>query len=295
MTTAPFAGNSMKTKISAKVIADSTSSSGDRLTTMELVYPRFIHGEVMAHRAFSRNAASSRAIPVKKLLKQVWSDPAMPTYWGTNKPGMQAGEQLDGWRLRAVRSLWRLASKVAVALVYLLMKLNLHKQIANRILEPWMWMTTIVTATMDGYANLYYLRRHPDAQPEFFSLATVMYEAHKSSKPQTLEEGEWHLPYLQWYEKLDVKHGHLSVELAKKLSTARCARVSYLNHDGTKPNKERDIKLHDMLAEAPHASPFEHVATPSIGRHANFLGWRQYRKELPNENHTTYGEISWKS
>lgn len=287
-----------KTKISAKVIADSKThynewdaNSEQRLTTMELTYPRFIHGEVMAHRAFSRNAASSRAIPVKKLLKQVWNDPAMPTYWGTNKPGMQAGEQLSGWQLQAVQLLWRLASKVAVAFVYLLMKLNLHKQVANRILEPWMWMTTIITGTRDAYANFYTLRIHPDAQPEAMELATAMYEAHKASKPQVLGVGEWHLPYLQWYEQLDLKHGFLPVAVAKKMSTARCARVSYLNHDGTKPDREKDANLHDMLSKVPHASPFEHVATPAPGRHANFIGWKQYRKELPNENHTTYEGI----
>jgi thymidylate synthase ThyX len=84
--------------ISAKIIADSISESeyGDRITTFELEYPRFIHGELMTHRLFSRNAASSRAIPINKMMDQVLTAPAMPVEWGLNKSGMQAEEMLKG-------------------------------------------------------------------------------------------------------------------------------------------------------------------------------------------------------
>lgn len=287
-------------KISAKVIEDSVSTELDgytnsaaRLTTMELVYPRYILAELNTHRMLSKNSASSRAIPIKKTLKQVWSNPVIPVAFGSNKPGMQAGAELTGFKLRAAKFFWILASKVAVVFAWTLMKLGLHKQLGNRILEPWQWMTTIVTGTKDAYANLYHLRIHPDAQPEFKALAEAMYKAHRASKPKVVGDGknDWHLPYIQWYEKLDLKNGLLHIDDVKKMSVARCARVSYLNHDGSTPNREKDLKLHDMLIKAPHASPFEHVAKPALGRHANFIGWKQYRKELPNENHTEYEGI----
>jgi hypothetical protein len=271
-------------RISATVVADSLPYWGakKRLTTMVITYPRFIHSEFMTHRVFSRNAASSRAIPVKKMLKQVWSDPAMPLSWGKNKPGMQAAEELQGWRLMAVQKSWRAASKVMVAAAWGLDKLGLHKQVANRILEPWMWMHTIVTAT--EWANFFHLRRHPDAQPEIKALADVMYTAMRASTPTQLQTGQWHLPFVSGWEVQE--HG---IENARKLSAARCARVSYLNHDGTKPDVAKDLQLHDRLVQAPHASPFEHQATPApYNTKGNFIGWMQYRSLIPNENHTLY-------
>lgn len=268
--------------ISAKIIADSWPAWADpdekkyRITTMELTYPRFIHSEFMTHRKFSRNASSSRAITAKKLRKQVWNDPAMPVFWGAEKPGMQAGAELTGWRLAAVKQLWKLAARGACIASWGFEKLGLHKQIANRPLEPWMWMKVIVTST--EWNHFFKLRRAEDAQPEIKVLADTMYEALKASKPRHIKTGYWHLPYVSDYERVN-----LSTETCKKLSVARCARVSYLNHDGTSPTIEKDIKLHNMLQKAPHASPFEHQATPAFGHHANFSGWRQYRSEIPNE------------
>lgn len=301
--------------ISATVIADSISPDGHRLTTMVWRYPRFIHSEVMTHRMLSRNAASSRAIPVKKMLKQVWSDPAMPVYWGANQAGMQAKAELTGWRLVAAQRLWVLAGWLMVGAAWLFSQLGLHKQIANRILEPWMWMVTIVSAT--DWGNLFHLRRHPDAQPEFKALADKAYEAMTASKPILLKEGQWHLPYVKhedWefmFYKMSHKGTAKSCSYARgdesriftfpgpakedmvpqKISAARCARVSYLNHDGTKPDIHKDLGLFEKLKQAPHASPFEHVATPCPGRHGNFNGWRQLRQDIPNENITSYPGI----
>src|SRR5690606_30080072 len=114
---------------------------------MQLRYPRFIHAEFMTHRAFSRNASSSRAIPVHKMLSQVWNDPATPIHWGASRPGMQAREELKGWKRKAAQAIWKLAGRAACVFAWGAMKLGLHKQVANRILEPWQYIHVVVTAT----------------------------------------------------------------------------------------------------------------------------------------------------
>lgn len=281
--------------ISAKIVADSVSPDGVRLVTMQLIYPRFIHSELMTHRVFSRNAASSRAIPIKKLIEQVQQDPAMPVYWGKNQPGMQAKEELedhpprevlyfDGHRTerdlvyspkqRAI-SMWKQAARSAVKHAEELAQLGVHKQIVNRLLEPWQNMQTIVTAT--EWDNFYNLRRHPDAQPEIKALADAMWDAMADSAPRPLKAGEWHLPYIN--HNLDDVIRAESLEQMKKWSTARCARVSYLNHDKSDPDPVKDESLHDTLRESGHFSPFEHQATPgsSASTYANFRGWKSYR------------------
>ncbi len=258
-------------QIEATIVKDSTTEVGKRITTFELCYPRFIHGELMTHRVFSRNAMSSRAIPVKKVLAQVWSDPAMPVHWGANQAGMQAKSQLKGWRKALARGLWRGAGKVACVFAWGLMKLGLHKQVANRILEPWQWMRTLVTAT--EWDNFYELRNHEDAQPEFRVLAIRMRTEMDISVPQVLLVGEWHLPY--------VESKQAGKDLLNcKISAARCARVSYLTHDGKNPDEGKDLVLFVRLAGSRplHASPLEHQASPGDVNWGNFVGWTQYRK-----------------
>lgn len=274
--------------ITATVIADSVSPGGKRLTTMVWRYPRFIHSEIMTHRMFSRNAASSRAIPVKKMLEQVLNDPAIPVYWGKNQAGMQAREELSPEEIEQAKEKWFTARDLAVEQVEGLVALGLHKQIANRILEPWMWMVSVVTATEWG--NFYALRRHPDAQPECKAIADAAYEAHAASTPKLVMEGDWHLPFVT-EDELNNTLFALGEVVWAKISAARCARVSYLNHDGTSPVLKKDLELHDRLIAAPHASPFEHPATPCEGRHGNFVGWKQYRQLVPNENITSYPGI----
>ncbi len=268
--------------IKAQIIADSYGwgyyNSSGRLTTLELTYPRFIHAELMTHRVFSRNAASSRAIPVKKMIKDLMNDPASPVFWGSNRPGMQAGEELTGWRLWLCKKLWVFACYLMIAIAWCFMKLGLHKQVANRILEPWFQMRTIVSAT--EWENFFALRRHPDAQPEIKALADAIYEAMRVNKFKWkyLESGGWHLPYVTEDEKLAY-----DLDTLKKVSVARCCRVSYLNHNGTNPNVVKDVELHDRLIRDGHMSPLEHVATPQQGQSGNFKGWHQYRKDIPNE------------
>lgn len=286
--------------IYAKVIADSISRGGVRLTTLELQYHRFVHSEMMTHRMFSRNASSSRAIPIEKMMGQVLDNPAMPIHWGENKPGMQAGIQLDSWGVSTCNNIWNNASLNAVKSTKHLAEQGLHKQVANRLLEPFQWIKVIVTAT--EWDNFFKLRDHPDAQPEIQELARCMKESMRLSEPSTLFAGEWHLPYLipeDWYK---FNRGSLTQEDLIKCSVARCARVSYNNHDNSSPDIEKDIALADRLLEAGHCSPFEHQGVPmnpysgldpvyweegvthmdtnSYLWSNNFFGWIQYRALL---------------
>lgn len=272
---------------SARVLLDSLSPAGARLLTMQATYPRFIHAEMMTHRVFSRNAASSRAIPVKKMIAAVRDDPAMPVYWGKNQSGMAARQELAGEPLARARSVWdaALANALATAEQLSDAEIDLHKQLVNRILEPFAWITVIITAT--EWANFFTQRLHPDAQPEIRHIASLMWDAFEASSPLRLEEGEWHTPLIQEDER------RLESGTRCKLSVARCARVSYLTHDGTRDHA-KDIELYERLLEGGangHWSPFEHVATPLLDARApsgNFRGWQQYRKLFPDENVNTF-------
>lgn len=271
----------MKQQIKATIIADSINPEGVRITTMEWVYPRFIHGEVMTHRVFSRNAMSSRAVPVKKMLAQVLRDPAMPVHWGRNQPGMQAKAELTGLRRLAARGLWRLGSFAAVAVAGLMHLAGVHKQLANRVLEPWQWMHTLVTST--EWDNFFELRAHEDAQPEFYALAKRVRTEMEISAPKLLQIGEWHLPFVTDADNDDVTEINLA-----QISAARCARVSYLTHDGQFPSRVKDLALFDRLAGSKpfHASPLEHQAQADVAtyRSGNLRGWAQFRKVWESMN-----------
>ena len=273
-----------KNMITAKMIEDSISEDGVRISTLQLRYHRYVHAEFMTHRVFSRSASSSRAIPIKKIIHQVWNEPAMPVHWGANISGMQAKNELTGWRLLLARNVWLTASKFACIFAYMLYYVGLHKQIGNRILEPWQFINVIVTST--EWDNFFELRIHPDAQPEIKELASAIFRCMNHSTPRLLKWGEWHLPYITKEER-ELR----SVENLLKSSTARCARVSYSNHDGSSPSFTKDIELHDRLvASRPiHASPCEHQATPAGGEFffKNFKGWVQYRDRVEQQ---IYGE-----
>ena len=280
--------------ITAKIIEDSISKEGKRLTTLQLMYPRFIHSEVMTHRVFSRNASSSRAIPVKKMIQMVREEPATPIHWGLNKPGMQADEQLTGIDLVRAKRLWEEAAILAARQAELMTEIDLHKQVANRILEPFQHISVVLTAT--EFDNWFELRDHPDAQPEIQMLAMQMGIVMSCSEPKSLLPGEWHLPYVTEEERNDgfFKANPDNAEILRKVSAARCCRVSYLKHDGTAASIADDLDLCDKLVGARplHASPFEHQATPdsfvkahgyyNTHLHGNFVGWVQYRKTIEN-------------
>jgi thymidylate synthase ThyX len=271
--------------ISAKIIKDSISEAGVRLTTLQLKYQRFFHSELMTHRAFSRNASSSRAIPVAKMIEQVRTNPAMPIHWGSNKPGMQAGAELTGKALEHAKKLWLMAAQYAANCAEEMQNKDtaLHKQVANRILEPFQWIHVIVTAT--EWNNFFELRIHADAQPEIHELALQIKTAIDTSVPTLLKNGEWHLPYVTDTDHSAVQAMNLDSNVLRKISAARCARVSYLTHDGQEPDINKDLALYDRLitSKPAHASPIEHQATPNNSSeyaylHGNFTGWVQFRK-----------------
>jgi gp30 len=276
--------------IEAKVIADSVSQAGARITTLQLKYPRFIHSEFLTHRAFSRNSSSSRAIPVSKMIEQVRNDPAMPVHWGLNQAGMQAESEVSD--KEAAESAWRNSAMLAADCAATLNGLGLHKQVVNRVLEPFQYMHTVITAT--EWDNFFELRRHKDAQPEIQALAEAIYNAIQSSSPK---QSDYHLPYIEdgRFESLayEIKTSNINdTPLSKaehdaykhlaKLSAARCARVSYLKHDGTNPSEGDDLKLFERLVGSRplHASPTEHqaVALRQANKACrNFYGWEQFR------------------
>lgn len=279
--------------IKAEVICDSISFQGNRLTTFQLRYPKFIHGEFMTHRVFSRNASSSRAIPTKKYLEEVRSDDlrATPISWGLNKPGMQASEICTREDEFYARERWRQAAIHAASIAEMMGHLHLHKQIVNRILEPFVHINVVCTAT--EYDNFFGLRLDKAAQPEMRQLAIEMYQAYSASEPVLLNPGEWHLPYCP-----DVYSKQCTMlDDAIKVSVARCARVSYLSHEtGRESTIVEDLLLYQRLvgSQPLHASPAEHQATPDIlgltyswdkpELHGNFVGWLQYRKMLKGES-----------
>lgn len=273
----------------ATVIEDSTCN-GVRLTTLKVRYHRMIHAEFLRHRTISRGAASSRAIPVTKMAA---SANAAPLHWGANQAGMQAGAELTGWRLQAVKRVWALAGFIARRLSVLMAKLGAHKQIANRLTEPFQWMEEVITGT--DWDNFFNLRCHEAAQPEIFAIAQAIQRAMGIATPRQVGRGSgkvenWHLPFITDIErskaerlKYDDRSELQNAIFLAKLSAARCARVSYLNHDGTAPDIAKDLALFGRLTADPkaiHASPMEHQAYPMNDRKSrsrNFQGWRQLR------------------
>ncbi len=260
----------------AKIICDSTTGV-TRLTTFQVRYPRFIHSEVMTHRVFSRNASSSRAIPVQKQIDAAIMNPAMPIRFMKNQPGMQASVECNDEEEGAARKVWLEARDNAVNSARAMVRLDVHKQFANRLLEPFQWISVVITAT--DWDNFWALRCHPDAQPEFEYLASKMRRCYQESQPSMLGLGDWHLPYIRTNEWLD----YGIIDLCK-ISSARCARVSYLTHDNKDPKPQEDIALFERLVagEPKHASPVEHQAV--ISEFASmFLSnfeppWLQFRK-----------------
>jgi len=334
-------------KVESKLIlASKNAATGVNLYTFVLTFPRVILAEVNTHRMLSRNTASSRAIPSKKQRERVLSDPFVPITIGQNQKGMQAGKELEGWRKYVAVQIWKLARYPMVFASWLLDKVGAHKQVVNRIVEPWTWTQQVVTCT--DLKNLFKLRNHGDAEPHFHELARQMqaqvelaerifnegavdgrthYNVAVGAGVYTMQvlrpgfhgtgEQDWHLPFIDekdvWQasalernEKYNEERKRVlrvgeplvpaypevipvgsAMAALKKISTARCARVSYfLPENGERSDVRRDIELCLRLSSSGHWSPFEHVAQPVADDAycGNFRSWKQYRKEFPEEH-----------
>lgn len=292
----------------ANVICDSISTVGVRLTTITATYPLIIHPEVLTHRDRERNAGSNRAIPFSKLWNAVISEPFVPIEWGREQSGMHTGEPIPEYLAEYARKRWLdgLAMMASVssdvhnigsayaadpATDKSLMSpgdesIRIHKSIPNRLLNPWQWITVVMTAT--EWNNFFRLRCHPDAEVHFRKIAGMIRDALAESQPQVLRPGEWHRPFVRGVDEYDLKGWFSDYEI-NSISTARVARVSYLTHDG-EINVSKDFKRFDSLCEGSgfgHWSPHGHVAEcqedPNF-RSGPFRGWKQFRKQFANEN-----------
>ena len=335
-------------KIQAVIVADSVDTRGNRITSFLLTYPRFIHSELMTHRMFSRNSASSRAIPFEKMVKMVEEDPFIPIAVQRDHKGMQGTQYLDETQYDCFKMEWLAARDSAIRHAkWLNTESFTTKQLCNRLLEPFMWHTTLVTATeLNGFFELrcpkyeYYLEsygeepeikeyfhskkdiilkygnayvkdlyqtrprrevkdfedihwrdcNHSQAEIHIQALAEAMWDARNESTPTKLTYGQWHLPFNDKIDTtkidLDYDDGTWLFKTARiKIATARCARLSYNNHDG-EIDYQKDIELHDKLLKSKHASPMEHCAQCQNNDkwYANFKGWKSYRKFLEEDN-----------
>jgi thymidylate synthase ThyX len=210
-------------------------------------------------------------VPTEKLIEEVLTDPAIPISWGSNKPGMQAGKKLGKKISERCKEEWRFASEDATYRAVDLLNKGVHKEVVNRLLDPFLWQHMLISST--EWDNFFEQRISPLAQPETKALASAIKKAIRESKPKRLGFNEWHTPYVTAKEEPDV-------EIRKMVSVARCARVSYKPFDSKKKDIAKDLELYNKLRDAkpPHWSPFEHVATPSLfAPRGNFTGWEQER------------------
>ena len=266
---------------SATVVCDSVSAvTGSRLTTFRLVFPRFILPQVNTHRVFSRNTASSRAVPVWRNVKDVIFHPYTPSVWGLNKPGMVAGESSGPVKSFFCDLLWHMARIVAVAVACMLILLRIHKQYVNRVLEPWMWSACILSST--EFDNWFSLRLASDAQPEIQMLAIKMTRAMEASTPSVKYPGEWHTPFV-YDEDLHIDQSSLNL-----ISAVRCARVTF-NRAGVCKSRQSELGRAEEMLRSRHFSPFEHVAyvpledTEEEELERNYRGWHQLRAVLDGD------------
>lgn len=251
-------------QVHVTILADSIHpKTNKRITTFELEYPRFILSELNTHAMLCKNSMSSRAVPVKTMLEQVCQNPAMPVRFGQNKPGMQDhGSEHDNlifedYMAYTPRRYWVKCAREISEMAQVYADHGYHKQIANRLIEPFQRMKTVLTAT--EFANFFHLRNHSDADPTFAELAAAMQGALIQSEPRTLKFGQWHAPYYAngVYDPSD----EVSLADALAISVSCCAQVSYRRNDASL-EKARSI-FKKLLSDARmHASPFQHQATP---------------------------------
>lgn len=219
--------------IRAEIVADSLSPQGDRLTSLLITFPRIILAEVNTHRMLSKNTASSRAIPFNKMVEAVKENPFIPIAWQKEHKGMQGSDYItDQEEIQFRIEQWLKARDLAVDKAEDLDALHVTKQLCNRLLEPFMWTTMLITGSKEGWDNFFELRcpqyqmsslssickskkeafkawsldRNPDnmkwlkinkgqAEIHIITLAEAIYDAMNESTPKQLKSGEWHIPF----------------------------------------------------------------------------------------------------
>ena len=309
----------MSHRTTATVILDSITPYGDatRLTSMYIVFPKMVLGERNRHRAFSLSDRSSRAVPPEKLIQEVRDDPAMPAKFRKRTPGMGGGAELTGDVLEDAQGTWRYAAQYATDMAENLASQGLAKEIANRFLDPFIRMHSLMTATTAGWMNFFGLRLDAAADPTIQVLAQRCWDAYRNSTPKLLQLSEWHLPFVDADDDDALEEEHhrqfanpshprndSMADLRKYLSAARCAHLSYDDLEtGKRMTVDRALRIYDKLVTSRpiHASPTEHQATPDEFRtyagfkpgeagewvhqseHGNFFGWRQARKMIHGE------------
>lgn len=261
-----------------KVLADSTSPDAVRITTLCCTYPRFIHSELMTHRVFGRNAASSRALPPERVIENIQNHPFVPDF-NKRVKGMGHGDPLNEHDAKIARTTWLNARDKAVQAASVLIDLDVDKARINRLLEPFSWMTTIITAT--EWSNFFALRQPSNdrpvpqidfpAQAEFQVVARMMRDAVRDSTSVALDYGQWHLPLFADRELYDIgdaiKSGSFTSDdlqlEAAKISAGRCARVSFDTHS---QYEDPDVSLERFarLSGSAHWSAMEHSARPMV-------------------------------
>lgn len=273
---------------SAKIIADSISPQGKRLTSVQVETHRFVLAEINTHRAFSRNSASSRAIPYQKMRAKALEQTAYPVSWPAEQKGMQGGTELSKEVQQAAREVWELGVMTAVNKADQLHLLGVHKSVINRLLEPFIPHTVLISAT--EWQGFFDQRCHPDAQPEIRAAAETIRQAMEESTPVELDYSDWHMPYINAEDIVEAERRFdpdfadwFAIDgpagVLRAISVARSARVSYLTQENKRDIME-DVMLYFRLRDhvPAHASPFEHVATPANPRIvSNFKGWNQLR------------------
>lgn len=268
--------------VDAEIICDSLCN-GYRITTLKIVYPRIILAEVNTHGASARNTASSRAVPHKKMVQRIKDAPFIPEYIGKNKSGMQSDGEISEEAKEEAIKVWLDLRDKAIDANEKLAQLEVHKEIANRVLETWLHVETVITAT--EWDNFFTLRRNKDAQPQFQALANEIKIALDANVPKALAIGDWHLPFITEKDR-----ENYSLEECKKISTARCARVSYFLQEGGLSNPEKDLPMCEKLISSGHYSPLEHPAK-AVGyfkRIGRYVGWCSLRHTLPNDCNGDY-------
>lgn len=269
--------------VNAKVIAHSRAPGASDLITLQVRFPWWLLPEMNTHRVFSRNYGSTRAIPIKKLLAEAMRDPALPEVWTGHQPGMQGTYDLTHTQVTCAEEQFFFARDAAVSAVTAMQKIGIAKQNANRLLMPFIHVEGVVTAT--EWDNFFDLRCHPAADPTMRALAEAIRDAIAGSVP---DQQEMHLPYILPEEThIGTDEPDRMWEYLAMISAARCARVSYLNHDGSNPDIEKDLALAKRLVDSKHMSPFEHQARATgdegTALWGNFTGWDQHRKMVESQ------------